>query len=150
LGASAVANKGINAIAPLAAGGSTKNVEPAKTSLASTNRTIIDWVRAFNYESNTAVFAGQPADVVGFVYHDQRLRPSQFLVARFTITCCVADAAAIGMVVEWPAAESLAGNSWVRVRGPIQATVFGGNPAPLVAAQQVDQVAEPTQPYLYP
>jgi putative membrane protein len=150
LGASAVANKGINAVAPLTAGGSANNIQPAKLGVASTDRTIIDWVRAFNYESNPAVFDGQLADVVGFVYHDSRLSAGQFLVARFTITCCVADAAAIGMVVTWPAAASLAGNSWVRVHGPVGTASLDGKALPLITATQVENVPEPTQPYLYP
>jgi uncharacterized repeat protein (TIGR03943 family) len=147
LGSSAVANKGISSTAPLTAGG---NTQPAKAQLAPTDRTILDWVRAFNFESDPAVFNGQAADVIGFVYHDTRLSAGQFLVVRFGITCCVADAAAIGMVVNWPQAAALADNSWVRVRGTVSAATLGGRPEPQIQASVVDAAAEPANPYLYP
>lgn len=147
LGSTAIANKGINASAPLAAGQTNASV---KLDLAPTSRTILDWVRAFNFESDPTVFDGQPADVIGFVYHDSRLPEGRFLVSRFTVSCCVADAMAIGMAVIWPQAGQLADNSWVRVRGAVQATHFNGQPLPLITADAVDAVAEPDLPYLYP
>lgn len=149
LGASVLANKGVNTIAPLTAGGA-NSPKPVKLNIASTDRTIIDWVRAFNYESDPTVYTGQLADVVGFVYHDSRLGVGQFLVGRFTLTCCVADATAIGMAVAWPNEASLADNTWVRVRGPVKATTIDGQPLPLIQATVVDLVPEPAQPYLYP
>lgn len=146
LGVSAIANKGVNTNAPIAAGSSVS----VTLSLAPENRTVLDWVRVFNYESDPTVFAGQPADVVGFVYHDPRLPEGQFLVGRFALNCCVADATAIGMAVVWPAEDNLADNSWVRVRGAVQAATLNGKPLPLIYAASVEQVAEPEQPYLYP
>jgi putative membrane protein len=147
LGAAAIANKGVNTDAPLTAGG---NPQPVKLDRPSTDRTILDWLRAFNYESTPSVFEGQPADVVGFVYHDPRLAEGQFLVGRFTVTCCVADASAIGMIVDWPQSAALAGNVWVRVKGPVRAATLNEKPAPLITAASVEQVAEPQEPYLYP
>ncbi|MGH2524765.1 MAG: TIGR03943 family putative permease subunit [Anaerolineales bacterium] len=147
LGSSAIANKGLNTTAPLTAVDASK---PAQPSLASTDRTVLDWVRAFNYESNPAVLDGQPADVTGFVYHDSRLQPGQFLVGRFAVSCCVADAAAIAMIVAWPDAADLRDNVWVRVRGPVQAASLNGQPIPLISAEMIEQIAEPDQPYLYP
>ncbi len=147
LGSSAVANKGINTSAPLTAAESGRAV---RLDLAATDRTILDWVRAFNYEANPTVFDGQPADVVGFVYHDTRLAEGQFLVGRFAVSCCVADALALGMIVNSAQAANLRDNSWVRVRGPVQAANLAGRPIPLITAESIEQVAEPEQPYLYP
>jgi len=147
LSSSAIANKGINTTAPLTAAESGQTV---KLDLASTDRTILDWVRAFNYEADPTVFDGQPADVVGFVYHDPRLAEGQFLVGRFAVSCCVADALALGMVVNSPQAADLRDNSWVRVRGPVQAANLNGQPIPLITAESIEQVTEPEQPYLYP
>lgn len=146
LGTSAIANKGVNTNAPIGAGsGATMTLD-----IAPENRTVLDWVRVFNYESNPAVFNGQPADVVGFVYHDPRLPDGQFLVGRFALNCCVADATAIGMAVAWPAEANLADNSWVRVRGAVLAAALNGKPLALIQAASIEQVAEPEQPYLYP
>lgn len=146
LGAAAIANKGINTSPPLAAAsGQSVNLD-----LAPASRNILDWVRAFNYAPDPAAFHGQPADVIGFVYQDSRLGNDQFLVGRFTLNCCVADALAIGMVVKWPEAASLAANSWVRVRGPVDSVTLDGRRLPLILAGSVEPVPEPAQPYLYP
>lgn len=146
LGAAAIANKGVNTSAPLVAGGG----QTVTLDIAPVDRNILDWVRMFNYASDPASLSGQPADVIGFVYQDSRLGQNEFLVGRFAINCCVADALAIGMAVQWPGASSLAANSWVRVRGPVEASTVGGQRIPLIRAESVDQVPEPAQPYLYP
>lgn len=147
LGSSAVANKGVSGTAPLTAGG---NTQPAKLDLAPNQRTILDWVRAFNYESDPSIFNGQPADVIGFVFHDARLDESQFFVGRFAITCCVAYASAIGMIVDWPKSAALPDNTWVRVQGMVNAASLDGRPIAQVQASGVEVVPEPANPYLYP
>ena len=146
LGSSAIANRGVNITAPLTAGAA----QPAKLDLAPTDRTILDWIRAFNYASDPKSFAGQSADVIGFVYHDSRLAGEQFLAGRFTVNCCVADAMAIGVIVQWPDSKGLADNGWVRVRGSVQASEIDGRPIPLIIAESVEPVSPPEQPYLYP
>jgi putative membrane protein len=146
LGSAAIANKGINTSAPLTAGSSA----PVQLDLASTDRNVLDWVRAFNYASDPATYAGQPADVIGFVYHADGLPDGQFLVSRFAVTCCSADATAVGLLVRWPQSAALANNSWVRVRGAVAVGAFAGRPTPLIEADSLEGVAEPDQPYLYP
>jgi uncharacterized repeat protein (TIGR03943 family) len=147
LGASAVATRGLAGGGP---GTARLAGQPQSIPIAAATRTVLDWVRAFNYAPDPDVYVGQEADVIGFVYHDSRLQPGQFLVARFTITCCVADAFAIGMVVDWPEAEGLEANSWVRVRGPVAVSVWEADRIPRIEAVSVDPADEPVQPYLTP
>ncbi len=146
LGSAAIANKGINTTAPLTAGSSA----PVQLDLASTDRNVLDWVRAFNYATDPATYAGQAADVTGFVYHAQGLPEGQFLVSRFAVTCCSADATAVGLLVQWPQAADLDNNSWVRVRGAMAVGSFAGRATPLINADSLEGVAAPDQPYLYP
>lgn len=145
LGSSALANKGLNTSAPVAAAGGAQQV-----ALPPQTRSVLDWVRAFNYADDPAAFTGEPADVIGFVYHDSSLGAGEFMVSRFTVTCCAADATGVGLRVQWPNAAALEGNAWVRVRGPVQAGTYAGNPIPLILAESVEGVEPPTQPYLYP
>jgi uncharacterized repeat protein (TIGR03943 family) len=147
LGASAIDNKGLNTSAPLSVGASG---QPAKLDIAPQDRTVLDWVRAFNYADDPEVFNQQPADVIGFVYRDDRLPAGHFMVSRFIVTCCAADASGVGMIVHWPNNASPADNTWVRVRGPVTATAFNGKPAPLVEASSVEVVPQPDRPYMYP
>ncbi|MBI3242758.1 MAG: TIGR03943 family protein [Chloroflexi bacterium] len=146
LGSAAIANRGVNTTAPLTAGAA----QPARLDISPTDRTILDWIRAFNYASDPKTFEDQPADVIGFVYHDSRLQGGQFLAGRFTVNCCVADAMALGVIVQWPDSAGLADNSWVRVRGSVQAAKIDGRSIPLIVAESVESVPPPDQPYLYP
>lgn len=118
--------------------------------LAPEARTVLDWLRAFDVAADPTQLDGAPADVIGFVYHDPRLEAGQFLVARFTVSCCVADAFVLGVAVDWPRADELESNGWVRVRGPIYASTVDGQMLPRIAAEQVESVPMPEQPYLYP
>ena len=147
LGASAIGNRGISGTAPLTfdASGSLFQLE-----VPPNDRTILDWVRMFNFEKDLSSLTGQPADVVGFVYHDPRLEEGQFMVGRFTLSCCVADAFAIGMIVNWPEAEELPDNRWVRVKGPVDTLALDSQTMPLIRAESVQEVEEPAQPYLFP
>lgn len=145
LGAAAIANKGVNTSAPLVAASS--NI---KLDMAPQDRNILDWIRVINAATDANAIKGQRADVIGFVYQDSRLGDGQFLVGRFTITCCVADALAIGMAVKWPQAQSLPANTWVQVKGPVEATTVDGQRLPRILAESVETVPEPTDPYLYP
>lgn len=146
LGSEALANRGLSAVAPLQAAGSD---QPLQLELAPTNRTILDWIRTFNLSTDPASQVGLPADVIGFAYHDPRLPDGQVLLGRFALTCCVADATAIGLIVEWPGAQDMLDNAWYRVQGPISLASLDGQSIPLIRAEQVDEVPMPEQPYLY-
>ena len=73
-----------------------------------------------------------------------------FLVSRFAVTCCVADALAIGMIVSWPQAVSFSGNTWVRVCGRLETASIANQTLSGIKAQFVDPIPEPDQPYLFP
>jgi uncharacterized repeat protein (TIGR03943 family) len=146
LGANVLETRGVNLTSGLIVQrGTAKSLE-----IPSTQRTVLDWIRIANEESSHASLEGQPADVTGFVYHDPRLGSSQFMVSRFSIACCVADAFALGMVVDWPDAAALPDNQWVRVRGRVHLLDLEGKKLPAIAAQEVQLIPEPVQPYLFP
>jgi uncharacterized repeat protein (TIGR03943 family) len=147
LTAEAIDNRGLSNAAPLQMGGSSS---PVQFTLAPEERTILDWLREFQAAEDPASFAGQAADVVGFVYHEPRLPDDQFMLARFTLICCVADASAIAVQVTWANAATIPSNEWVRVRGPIAVGEWEGRASPMVLAESVEFVDPPDQPYLYP
>jgi len=145
LGAGAIDTRGLNANAPLSASGNAQRLE-----IAPEQRTILDWVRAVNYADDPDTVRGLPADVIGFVYHDPQLGTDRFMVARFMVTCCAADAAAVAAAVIWPDATGLVDNTWVRVRGTLDVTSYAGRPLPLIDAVSVEPTSEPDHPYMYP
>ncbi|BBB49309.1 TIGR03943 family putative permease subunit [Pelolinea submarina] len=114
------------------------------------DRTILDWVKLFNYESDPSAYIGEDVNVIGFVYHDPRLPQGEFMVSRFIITCCVADAFAVGMTVDWPQDVNFEDNTWINVQGTLDVMQIGSQTVPMVHAASIQPVSAPEQPYLYP
>jgi len=145
LDATAASTRGMNVSAPLVGSSQTREFQSAADT-----RNILDWIVIFNSTNDLSPYVGQMARVTGFVYHDPRLPANQFIVSRFVITCCTADASAIGMIVNWDQSATLKESSWVEVKGPVQASKLGGLPIPLIEASYVQSTPQPDQPYLYP
>jgi len=147
LGTSALPNRGIQVNSPFTLQSS---INASALERLPGQRTVLDWIRAFQAESNPHTLDGEGADVIGFVYHDPRLSADQFLVGRYTVACCIADAAAIGISVNWEQASSLADNQWVRVQGTIATGELEGQAVPVINADQILPIPMPDQPYLFP
>lgn len=121
----------------------------AEFSRAPLERNILDWLREFTRVGTPAALNGEELDVTGFVYREAGMDETQFLVARFTMSCCVADAFAIGLPVEYAGASALPDDTWVRIRGSFRAGAFAGETRAIVRPDSVEQVEPPANPYLY-
>jgi len=111
---------------------------------------VLDWLRSFNMNSDIHSFDGQAANVVGLVWRDANFAENQFMVARFTISCCVADASPIGLPVVFDDAQSYPTDTWVQVNGNFRVEDFRGSEFPVLYATSIEQIEEPEHPYLYP
>lgn len=146
LDSSALDTRGLTTNALMSIGGQTA----VQLDQPSDQRNVLDWVRAFNFAADPVIYEGEPADVIGFVYQDPRLPEGQFLVGRFAVSCCAADAFAIGMIVQSDEAHQWAANQWVHVNGTIQVAHLDGVAVPLIVAESIKEVSIPPQPYLFP
>jgi uncharacterized repeat protein (TIGR03943 family) len=147
LNASSVSMHGLNTSSPLSA---QTSVFTTSAQLAPADRTILDWIRIYTASPNLKELGSPQANLTGFVYHDARLSTGQFMIARFAITNSVADATAVGMVVNWPQAADLPENTWVRVIGKTSTLILSGQRLPAITADAVETIPEPDQPYLIP
>ena len=114
------------------------------------DRTILDWIKISSSANDPSTYFGQQANVIGFVYHDPRLAEDQFMLSRFVITCCVADAMAVGLPVESMDNMDIPDNTWVHVQGTLDKTSIDGDTVPLIQATSIEIIEAPEQPYLYP
>jgi uncharacterized repeat protein (TIGR03943 family) len=87
---------------------------------------------------------GQHASLLGFVYRTDRLPTDQFLVGRFAVRCCTADAIAFIFPVRYASALELERDTWVQVDGTIQTQ----GASPVLQADVVRLVDTPDRPYL--
>lgn len=118
--------------------------------IAPENRNILDWLRMFGGATDYDSFNGQPVNLSGFVYREPGYNPEQFTVARFTVSCCVADSSAIGLPVVFSDAGTLQDGQWVQVEGQMQAEEFNGEIVPVIQAGTITPIEQPPHPYLYP
>ncbi|GIV83826.1 MAG: permease [Candidatus Roseilinea sp.] len=145
LGASAIQSRGMGLTAPDRVG-----IVTQAQRAATGPKNILDWLREFSRTADLSAFEGKEADVIGFVYKDPRAKQDEFWVSRFAVSCCVADATALGLLVRTPKAEMLQVDSWVRVIGKFTMGEFAGERIPVIVAERVEPTQQPAQPYLYP
>lgn len=148
LGASALANREMNL---------NQSSMPRIVSLAAAkgdqDKNILDWWQSFRASSNSnsdRKIIGQSVQVSGFVFKDKAYGADYFMVTRFVISCCVADAAPLGLVVKSPTAGVLKNDQWVEVKGTFAPSSLGNWPMPILNAASITPIAIPQQPYLYP
>lgn len=149
LGTGALGSRSLAQAAPAREAAGSRLSAPAKG-----EKNIMDWLREFSRSSNLNSFVGQPIDVIGFVYKDPKVGAGRFWVARFTVSCCVADASAIGMLVQADGTanglKDLQNDQWVRVTGKISIGEFDGEQVPVISASKIEPTATPENPYLQP
>ncbi|WP_103108691.1 TIGR03943 family putative permease subunit [Brevibacillus reuszeri] len=94
-------------------------------------------------------FAGKEMETLGFVYRQTDFSAEQFVVARFSVSCCTADASVFGILVEKPDGSKWAKDSWVKVRGKLELRKVDGFDMLVLKANQVEPVKAPKDPYVY-
>lgn len=94
-------------------------------------------------------FSGHKLETVGFVYREPQLKENQFVAARFSVSCCTADAAVYGILVEADKAKKWPTDSWVKVKGSLEARTVDGFDFLVLKADAVEQVKAPKDPYVY-
>lgn len=94
------------------------------------------------FERNGASFDGQPVQLTGFMAGAE---PGGFLLARYQIACCAADAAPIVVRVVGTAGDPPARDRWMVVTGTFNPG--GTDDVPELAASSIVEIAAPDDPY---
>ncbi|WP_440603141.1 TIGR03943 family putative permease subunit [Bacillus sp. GB_SG_008] len=94
-------------------------------------------------------FKGKEINFSGFVYRDTDVKGEQVVVARYGITCCIADATVYGMIVSGEGITKLQNETWVTITGTLDETTYRGALFPLVKVNKVEKIEAPKQPYVY-
>lgn len=111
-------------------------------------RSLTDWVRTLNVYPEPDAYTGQPVRVEGFVLHPPDLPKDSFLLARFVLTCCAADAYPIGLPVVLPqGTPRYRPDTWLRVSGQMQTVTLAGQRQVAIAAQKIEPIQAPSNPY---
>ncbi|UYP07415.1 TIGR03943 family putative permease subunit [Priestia megaterium] len=109
-----------------------------------------DYIPVMNIiENNANQFIGKKVEVNGFVYREKGFKDNQFVVARFGISCCAADASVYGLLSTLENASTLKKDTWVHIKGIIQKTTYNGENVPYIQVQQIESIDQPDNPYVY-
>jgi uncharacterized repeat protein (TIGR03943 family) len=90
--------------------------------------------------------AGQPITLEGFVTTDASAPPDEILLTRYIVTCCVADATVAQVRIVGLPPGNYPTDEWLQVTG----AVYPVGREVLVAADTVQQIPVPSEPYLTP
>jgi putative membrane protein len=112
-------------------------------------RSMLDWLVEFHVADDPKRFAGQGAQITGFVHRDVHLGPDQVQLSRFLLSCCVADATPIGIVAQASELATVPDDQWLTVTGRFAVGEIGGERMPVLVADEVVPIEPPPVPYLY-
>ncbi len=108
-------------------------------------------VRLNKLNTSFGEFEGKPVKVIGMVYTRKDMPQGQFLLMRFVITCCAADAQPEKIYVKAPPDKVPPKDSWAAVEGiPLQGSVGLGleNAIYAYGVEKLEADKIPKNPYL--
>lgn len=100
-------------------------------------------------DKNPEKFAGKKVEMFGFVYREDDFEQDQFVVARFGLSCCVADASVYGTLASIADGEKYKQDEWVKVSGVIKSVNYQDWVLPNVEVQSIEKIEQPKEPYVY-
>jgi uncharacterized repeat protein (TIGR03943 family) len=111
--------------------------------------TMEDWVGALSADPNPADYTGKPVTVSGLVVHDSASTPrGYFMVIRYLVTCCIADARPVGLIVKDTSNGAIRDNQWISVTGTMGAAEDGGQKVAVVIPRTLTPI-KAGNPYIY-
>ncbi|MEM1425232.1 MAG: TIGR03943 family protein [Cyanobacteria bacterium P01_H01_bin.130] len=117
-------------------------------------RSLVEWVRLLNVYPEPDAYNGQPMEISGFVLPstpEDNLPTGYIWLARFTITCCAADAYPLQIPVQLPegAPQTYEADTWLAVEGEAATATLGRDRRLAVQAAQIRPIDPPANPYEY-
>lgn len=125
------------------------------------DRTLVDWIRTINAYPEPDVYAGQGANVTGFVVYPDYLPDDYLLISRFILTCCAVDVYPVALPVKVDGSrQQYPQDTWLEIQGemitetlPALAQNRGGSSPKkrqlVLAASAIKTIPTPQDPYSY-
>jgi uncharacterized repeat protein (TIGR03943 family) len=145
IGTSAVAGEHVTRLLLTFAGGSSAAPRPPKPDepLDDTGP-VLAYVRSVGDGG-----VGQAVRVTGMVMTSDALEPGEFVILRYAIVHCVADARPVALLVVGAPPASMPSDQWVQVDGELASRAREGDRLVTIVAHRITRVAEPNNPYLF-
>ncbi|MEA5570877.1 TIGR03943 family putative permease subunit [Calothrix sp. UHCC 0171] len=119
-----------------------------RASIRPEDRTLVDWVRTINVYPEPDKHAGQKVKVQGFVLYPKEMGEKYFMLSRFVITCCAADAYPIGLPVKLNEnRDKYQPDKWFEVEGKMITDTIAGKRHLTIEATSLKEIPQPKNPY---
>ena len=110
------------------------------------NLDILGWLRALSLDYDASRYVDKKVKVQGFV--SEGPTEDTFLIARFVVSCCVADARPLGLPVNILGAQPEK-NTWLEITGTMKEMETTHGKSLVIAPEQVSPIPTPANPYVY-
>ncbi|APH03982.1 TIGR03943 family putative permease subunit [Bacillus weihaiensis] len=94
-------------------------------------------------------FKGKKVEMTGFVFREADFTEEQFVLARFGLSCCVADASVFGTLASLEDAKSYGDDQWVKIQGTVTVVKYQEWVLPNIEVTKIERVEVPDSPYVY-
>ena len=98
---------------------------------------------------NPSEYLGREISIQGSVYNKKGISNNQFVIMRYMITCCAADATAYGLVCEPESASKYSQGTWLSLRGILTMGKSNGKNEIIIKVSSLEKVEKPDDPYVY-
>lgn len=129
------------------AGLSRRTEQVARFIINTENRHLIEWVNLFSQYPDPSQYEGQKAKLSGFVLLDEDLPEGYFMISRFVLSCCAADARPVGIPVRSDIADELRNDQWIELKGTFITDTLDGEQVPVVQMSEYQEIEVPENPY---
>lgn len=134
---------GVSAIHGVAA------VHRVSLSVDTNSFSLQDWAGALGADPNPKDYAGKPVTISGMVLRAAGIAPPGYImVLRYQVTCCIADARPIGLVVKDTSGGAIKSSQWVKVSGVMGAATYEGSDIAVVEPKTMKTI-KAGNPYMY-
>ncbi|MFC5701695.1 TIGR03943 family putative permease subunit [Cohnella faecalis] len=95
-------------------------------------------------------FVGKQVSIGGFVYREEGMKASQFILGRFAVQCCTADALPYGVIADYPRASDYGKDEWIKITGVLGKTEYKGVTVMKLEVAKIQKIEAAADPYVYP
>lgn len=97
---------------------------------------------------NPGGYEGRPVEISGFLFAPTKADKNNLYIARYVVSCCVADAVLTGMAVENTGKTEI--GAWVRAKGTFVSSKCPDTPGGLtIKVKEIKPEPQPKNPYIY-
>ncbi|MBE1555295.1 TIGR03943 family putative permease subunit [Sporosarcina limicola] len=140
--------KGVDVLADLM-----KEIEEMKVELLGSEKISMDDERYMDimnfFSEDLDLFIGKEIELIGFVYKEPDFEDNHFVIARFGMTCCVADATVYGIMSKADEMDSLKEDEWIRATGRLSKIHLYDADLPFLEITTIEKIDQPEDPYVY-